>query len=135
MSRRPTRTSSNAPQGGILRGYSGGSGTITEVELLRSRVKVPHGGEPGDNFHLLHRRNCRSAQRPGQKTDPPIPADLAPISGSGKRPRLAPTTETAPVLEAIRFRYSTDTIAEEQAEEQESVAEPVRGAEGRGESQ
>lgn len=107
-----------------------GRGTITEVELLRSRVKVRMEENPEtvstfsiDEIAVL--RNGRA-----KKTDPPIPADLAPISGSGKRPRLAPTTETAPVLEAIRFRYSTDTIAEEQAEEQESVAEPVREPKG-----
>ena len=107
-----------------------GRGTITEVELLRSRVKVRMEENPEtistfsiDEIAVL--RNGRA-----KKTDPPIPADLAPISGSGKRPRLAPTTEAAPVLEAIRFRYSTDTIAEEQAEEQESVAEPVREPKG-----
>ena len=103
-----------------------GRGTITEVELLRSRVKVRMEEDPDtistfpiDEIAVL--RNGRA-----KKNDPPIPVDLAPISGSGKRPRIAPAPEAAPVLEAIRFRYSTDTIAEEQVEEQEIVTDPVR---------
>ena len=47
-----------------------------------------------------------------KKTDAPIPTDLAPISGSGKR-AAKKEPEEAMVLESIKFRYSTDTIAEE----------------------
>ena len=63
-----------------------------------------------------------------KKNDPPIPADLAPISGSGKRVRktLAEKEESL-LLEPIRFRYSTESVVEEsQPEEpaQEEVVEP-----------
>ena len=47
-----------------------------------------------------------------KKNDPPIPADLAPISGSGKRARKEPEP-VAPMLESIRFRYSTEEVARE----------------------
>ena len=54
-----------------------------------------------------------------KKTDPPIPADLAPISG-GKAPRRRfESVEKQISLDPIKFRYSTDTVAEavEQAPE------------------
>jgi len=47
-----------------------------------------------------------------KKNDPPIPADLAPISGSGKRVRRQESEEKL-LLEPIRFRYSTEKIVEE----------------------
>ena len=48
----------------------------------------------------------------------PIPADLAPLSGGGKRkPRFQSTEEEKPLLEPIRFRYSTEKVVEEPAEE------------------
>ena len=57
-----------------------------------------------------------------RKNDPPIPADLAPISGSGKRARRE-QTEEKPVLEPIRFRYSTETIVDDPVDEKPEAAE------------
>jgi hypothetical protein len=58
-----------------------------------------------------------------KKNDPPIPADLAPISGSGKRPRPAEEKKESAFLEPVKFRYSTESLVEEQpaapAEEQQ----------------
>jgi hypothetical protein len=49
-----------------------------------------------------------------KKTDPPIPADLAPISGGSSRRRLQKDLDAdAPALESIRLRYSEESIAEE----------------------
>ena len=48
-----------------------------------------------------------------KKTDPPIPADFAPISGKGKRAKRFEDPQDAPVLETIRFRYSTEAVVEE----------------------
>ena len=50
-----------------------------------------------------------------KKNDPPIPADLAPISGSGKRVRKEVPEEKG-FLEPIKFRYSTEKIVEEPTE-------------------
>ena len=58
-----------------------------------------------------------------RKNDPPIPADLAPISGGGKRVRREAKEETM-VLEPIRFKYSTETIVEETPAAPEAVAAP-----------
>ena len=52
-----------------------------------------------------------------KKNDPPIPADLAPISGAGKRVRKEkPEEDEKMLLEPIRFRYSTETVVEEAEE-------------------
>ena len=95
-----------------------GRGTVVEVDLLRQRVKVKMEEQPEvigvyQNTDIAILRNGKA-----KKNDPPIPADLAPISGGGKRRRFRPepvAEETPVVLDSIRFRYSTETIAEETA--------------------
>lgn len=91
-----------------------GRGTVVELDVLRQRVKVrmennPEtvGVYPAEEIAVL-----RSGK--AKKTDPPIPADLAPISGTGRRVRkTAENTDDEPILESIRFRYSTESVAEE----------------------
>ena len=60
-----------------------------------------------------------------KKNDPPIPADLAPISGSGKRVKKEEKDDDRPVfLDSIKLKYSEETIAEEtSAEEAKPQAE------------
>ena len=54
-----------------------------------------------------------------KKNDPPIPEDLAPISGSGKRAKEEENQEEKRfVLDSIRIKYSEETIAEEIAPEE-----------------
>jgi len=94
-----------------------GRGTVVEVNLLRQKVRVRMEENP-DTFGL-YRNDEIAVLRSGKakKTDPPIPADLAPISGAGKRrklERLEPS-KPQPALDAIRFRYSEETIAEEES--------------------
>ena len=94
-----------------------GRGTVVEVNLLRQKVKVrmeenPDGIGTYKNEDIAILRNGKA-----KKSDPPIPADLAPISGGGKRRRFEKVEEPAPALDAIRFRYSEETIAQEQAVE------------------
>ena len=89
-----------------------GRGTVVEINLLRQSVKVRMEEEPetigtykNDEIAIL-----RSGK--AKKNDPPIPADLAPISG-GKKPRRRFESEEKLIgLDAIKFRYSTDTVAE-----------------------
>lgn len=93
-----------------------GRGTVVEVDLLRQRVKVRMEENP-DSISVFANADV-AVLRSGKakKNDPPIPADLAPISGSGKRVRKEPEEEK-PVLEPIRFRYSTESLVDEPAEE------------------
>ena len=91
-----------------------GRGTVVELDLLRQRVKVRMEEQPEtiglfSNTEIAILRNGKA-----KKTDPPIPADLAPISGNGKR---AKREESGPVfLDPIRFRYSEEAIVEETKE-------------------
>ena len=98
-----------------------GRGTIIEVDLLRQRVKVKLEDQPEvigsyANGDIAILRNGKA-----KKNDPPIPDDLAPISGSGKRVRKADPEEKI-LLEPIRFKYSTEQIVEEP---EEPVAAPA----------
>ena len=98
-----------------------GRGTVVELDLLRQRVKVrmEEAPETISVFSNADIAVLRSGK--AKKSDPPIPADLAPISGSGKRVRK-PDTEERMTLEPIRFKYSTETIVEEPEQQPEPVA-------------
>ena len=92
-----------------------GRGTVVELDLQRQRVKVRMEDRPETiatfaNTDIYVLRNGKA-----KKTDPPIPADFAPISGKGKRTKRFEDTADTPVLETIRFRYSNETIVEEPA--------------------
>ncbi len=96
-----------------------GRGTVVEVSLLRQRVKV-RLEENMDSFSTFKTDEIAILRNgKAKKNDPPIPADLAPISGGGKRRRLERLERIdAPALEAIKFRYSEETIAQEQPVEE-----------------
>ena len=95
-----------------------GRGTVVEVDLLRQRVKVRMEGEPETISVFANADIAVLRSGKAKKNDPPIPADLAPISGSGKRVRRE-TTEEKGFLEPIKFRYSTEKIVEEPVDEVE----------------
>ena len=107
-----------------------GRGTVIEVDLLRQRVKVRMEEQPDvtgvyANADIAVLRNGKA-----KKNDPPIPADLAPISGGGKRRKKDEDEpeEGRRFLDPIRFRYSTEVIAEEAAEEMfDETAAPEAG--------
>ena len=108
-----------------------GRGTVVESEILRQRVKVQMEDNQ-DTVNVFSNEDI-AVLRSGKakKNDPPIPADLAPISGSGKRPQKPKDEE--PVLEPIRFRYSTEAIVEESPEPQpEQEQRPPRSRRRRG---
>ena len=95
-----------------------GRGTVVEIDLLRQRVKVRMEDAP-ETINLFKNSDIailRSGK--AKKNDPPIPADLAPISGSGKRVRKLREEEETLLLEPIRFRYSTEAVVEAPAEEE-----------------
>ena len=95
-----------------------GRGTVVEIDLLRQRVKVRMEDAPETISVFKNTDIAVLRSGKAKKNDPPIPADLAPISGSGKRFRRPKEEEEAPILEPIRFRYSTEAVVEEPAEEE-----------------
>ena len=102
-----------------------GRGTVVEIDLLRQRVKVQMEDQP-DTISVFKNEDIailRSGR--AKKNDPPIPEDLAPISGSGKRQRREEPEERL-TLDPIRFRYSEETITEEPEPELEEAAEPKK---------
>ena len=122
----------NSPKAESFVDTPDGRGTVVELDLLRQRVKVRMEEHPEtitsfSNAEIAILRNGKA-----KKNDPPIPADLAPISGNGKRVQKEEKEDKTVFLDSIRFRYSTETIADEsvEPEEEESLeqtqAEPSR---------
>ena len=95
-----------------------GRGTVVELDLLRQRVKVRMEDNPETVSVFANADIAVLRSGKAKKNDPPIPADLAPISGNGKRVRKEETEQTM-VLEPIRFRYSTESVVTEMEEETE----------------
>ena len=92
-----------------------GRGTVVEINLLRQQVKVRMEDEPEtvrvfSNEDIAILRNGKA-----KKNDPPIPADLAPISGGGKRVRREKKEDSEAFLDPIKFRYRQEAVVEETA--------------------
>ena len=105
-----------------------GRGTVVEVDLLRQRVKVRMEENPETVSQFANTDIAVLRSGKARKNDPPIPADYAPISGGGKRQKKQEQNQ-APVLEPIRFRYSTEQVVEEvhqEAPAEETPAKPSR---------
>ena len=103
-----------------------GRGTITEVDLLRQRVKVRMEDSPEIISIFSNEEIAIFRSGKAKKNDPPIPADWAPISGSGKRIRREENDDEPVRLDPIRFRYSTEAVVEEPAEDVEEKARRPR---------
>ncbi len=99
-----------------------GRGTVVELDLLRQRVKVRMEEQPATVSVFSNEEIAVLRSGKAKKNDPPIPADLAPISGAGKRMRKEKAEETV-FLDPIRFRYSTEAIVEEPPVVEEPAAE------------
>lgn len=102
----------NAPKAESFVDTPDGRGTVVEIDLMRQRVKVRMENQP-DTIGI-YRNDEIAILRSGKakKNDPPIPAELAPISG-GKAPRRRfESEEKFAGLDPIKFRYSTDTVAD-----------------------
>ena len=117
----------NSPKADSFVDTPEGRGTIVELDLLRSRVKVRMEDRPEVVSVFKNEEIAVLRSGKAKKNDPPIPADLAPISGGGRRLRKELPEEDRPVLESIRLRYSEETIAEEKT----VTEEPVEGQENR----
>ena len=105
-----------------------GRGTVVDVDLLRQRVKVRMEDAPETITYFANTDIAILRSGKAKKNDPPIPMDLAPISGSGKRVRKEETEEEKLTLEPIRFRYSTEAVVEENEEPvEEAVVEEKEG--------
>ena len=100
-----------------------GRGTVIEADILRQRVKVRMESSPDTVSTFANEEVAVLRSGRAKKNDPPIPADLAPISGNGIRPKAAAKQEDDMVLEPIRFRYSTESVVSEEPAEQPEAAQ------------
>ncbi len=108
-----------------------GRGTVVDIDLLRQRVKVRMEDAPETVSSFANADIAILRSGKAKKNDPPIPADLAPISGSGKRVRKV-ELEEKPFLDPIKFRYSSETVVEEPEEKPEqAVPETPEGRNNR----
>ena len=103
----------NAPKMDSFVDTPEGRGTVVEVDLLRSRVKVRMEDAPETISVFANADIAILRSGKAKKNDPPIPADLAPISGAGKRVRREIKEDEPVLLEPIRFRYSTEAVVDE----------------------
>ena len=103
-----------------------GRGTVVDVNLLRQSVKVRMENSPETVGCYKNCDICVLRSGKAKKNDPPIPADLAPISGSGKKPRMTEEQKESAFLEPVKFRYSTESLVEEQPIAPASEREEVR---------
>ena len=108
-----------------------GRGTVVEIDLLRQRVKVRMEDSPETVGVFANSDIAVLRSGKARKNDPPIPADLAPISGNGKRVRKEEQEQDSMILEPIRFRYSTESVVtEEEPEQPEQKNAPSRRRRG-----
>ncbi len=90
-----------------------GRGTVVEVDLLRQRVKVQMENHPETMTYFANEDIAILRSGKAKKNDPPIPTDLAPISGAPKRTVKEAPADAPVVLDSIKFRYSSEKVAEE----------------------
>ena len=104
-----------------------GRGTVVEIDLLRQRVKVRMENQPETVGTYANADIAVLRSGKAKKTDPPIPADLAPISGARRRKQETEEPESGRMfLDPIKFRYSTEAVVEEPEEveiEEEEIPE------------
>ena len=115
-----------------------GRGTVTEVSLLRRRVKVRLDDSQDAPREFLVEEIAVWRNGKAKKNDAPVPEDWAPISGSGKRQRRLENPDPEQKLDPIRFRYRQEALVEEPAQEPaesaalQEPAEPKRSRRHRG---
>ena len=105
-----------------------GRGTVIELNLLRQQVKVRMEDRPEVTGVFRNEEIAILRSGKAKKTDAPIPADLAPISGKGKRVKEVEESKEPTFLDPIRFRYSTEAVVEEpETPEVEEAVEEIAG--------
>ena len=90
-----------------------GRGTITEVNLLRQSVKVRMEKQPETIGCYKNCDICVLRSGKARKNDPPIPEDLAPISGGAVKKSRFVEEDSFPVLEDVLIKTAMPEPEEE----------------------
>lgn len=104
-----------------------GRGTVVEIDLLRQRVKVRMEDAPETITAFPNAEIAVLRSGKAKKNDPPIPDDLAPISGANKRRRPQRDDEEFPKFESFRVRYNDGTVDEAPEEPAPKQDKPAGG--------
>ena len=94
-----------------------GRGTITEVNLLRQSVKVRMEKQPDTITSYKNCDICVLRSGKAKKNDPPIPEDLAPISGNAAKKSRFVEEDSFPVLEDVLIKTALPEQEEEAAKD------------------
>ncbi len=102
-----------------------GRGTVTEVSLLRQKLKVQLEDSPETVSVFSVEEVAVYRNGKAKKNDQPIPADWAPISGNGRvqRKKEEPASEGR-FLDPIRFKYRDENVVDEAPEQTAPEAAP-----------
>ena len=104
-----------------------GRGTVTEVNLLKQCVRVRLEQQP-DTIVCHHNCDiCVLRNGKARKTDPPIPDDLAPISGNPQKCRKNEAPELKTYLEPVVMRQNAAVLEEARTNEADIQNEQQRG--------
>lgn len=112
-----------------------GRGTVCDVNLLRQTVKVRMEDHP-ETIHAFRTSEIAILRNgKAKKTDPPIPRELAPISGqprAARRPEpAAPAEDTMPLVFRKLDEYASEPAAGRPAAEPASAAAEEGGSQSR----
>ena len=101
-----------------------GRGTITEVNLLRQRVKVRMEDHPEEIHSFGNDEIAVLRSGKGHKNDPPIPREIAPISGNRElRTRLRSSAPSQEPLEPVVIRSAPEKSRKKRDEQPEPEAQ------------
>lgn len=103
-----------------------GRGTVTDVNLLKQSVHVRLEQQPDTVVCHKNCDICVLRNGKAKKTDPPIPADLAPISGNPQRRKKREEPVFTTYLEPVVMRQSAEVLEEARTNESE-LREEKRG--------
>ncbi len=90
-----------------------GRGTVTEVSLLRQKLKVQLEDSPETVSLFSVEEVAVYRNGKAKKNEAPIPADWAPVSGGGKVIRRKEPELESRFLDPIRFKYRDENVVDE----------------------
>ncbi len=102
-----------------------GRGTVTEVSLLRQKLKVRMEENPETVTEFAVDEVAVYRNGKAKKNEAPVPADWAPVSGNGKVARKKEPEQKSSFLDPIRFKYRDEDVVEQKPVPEEKPEEPI----------
>ncbi len=118
----------HSPRHGSFVDTVDGRGTVLDVSLMKQEVKVSLEDAPETVKYYRNEDIAVLRDGKGKKTDPPIPREVAPISGDpNRRKRLQPSQPEERAEEALpEISYNSDRVEPGQPRENHEPRNPRR---------